>query len=32
VFAFIESSAFERVWPAYLDDDEYPELLREAAA
>jgi len=26
VFTFIESSAFERVCPAYLDDDEYAEL------
>ncbi|MGH8607455.1 MAG: hypothetical protein ACREX9_08555 [Gammaproteobacteria bacterium] len=26
VFTFIESSAFERVRPAYLDDDEYAEL------
>src|SRR5262245_48691139 len=26
VFMFIESSIFERVLPAYLDDDEYSEL------
>jgi hypothetical protein len=26
VFIFIESSAFERVCPLYLDDDEYAEL------
>lgn len=26
VFTFIESSIFERVLPAYLDDDEYSEL------
>jgi hypothetical protein len=26
VFIFIESSIFERVRPAYLDDDEYAEL------
>ncbi len=26
MFTFIESSAFERVRPAYLDDDEYAEL------
>jgi len=26
VFAFIESAAFERVLPVYLDDDEYAEL------
>jgi len=26
VFTFIESSAFERVCPVYLDDDEYAEL------
>jgi hypothetical protein len=26
VFTFIESTAFERVLPAYLDDDEYAEL------
>jgi hypothetical protein len=26
VFTFIESSLFERVLPAYLDDDEYSEL------
>ena len=26
MFTFIESSIFERVLPAYLDDDEYSEL------
>ena len=26
MFTFIESSVFERVLPAYLDDDEYSEL------
>jgi hypothetical protein len=26
VFTFIESSVFERICPAYLDDDEYAEL------
>jgi len=26
MFTFIESSAFERVCPLYLDDDEYAEL------
>jgi hypothetical protein len=26
VYTFIESSAFERVCPVYLDDDEYAEL------
>jgi len=26
VFIFIESSIFERICPAYLDDDEYSEL------
>jgi len=26
MFTFIESSAFERVLPVYLDDDEYVEL------
>jgi hypothetical protein len=26
VFTFIESSIFERVRPAYLDDDEYSDL------
>jgi hypothetical protein len=26
VFTFIESSAFERLLPVYLDDDEYAEL------
>jgi hypothetical protein len=26
VFTFIEASAFERVLPVYLDDDEYAEL------
>jgi hypothetical protein len=26
VFAFIESSAFERARPIYLDDDEYADL------
>ena len=26
VFTFIESSAFERLMPIYLDDDEYAEL------
>jgi hypothetical protein len=26
VFTFMESSIFERVLPAYLDDDEYAEL------
>jgi hypothetical protein len=26
VFTFIESSIFERILPAYLDDDEYSEL------
>lgn len=26
IFTFIESSIFERVRPAYLDDDEYSEL------
>jgi hypothetical protein len=26
VFIFIESSIFERVLPAYLDDDEYSDL------
>jgi hypothetical protein len=26
MFAFIESSIFERVLPVYLDDDEYSEL------
>ena len=26
VFTFIESSIFERMLPAYLDDDEYSEL------
>ena len=26
MFTFIESSTFERVLPAYLDDDEYSEL------
>ena len=26
MFTFIESSAFERVRPAYLNDDEYAEL------
>jgi hypothetical protein len=26
VFTFIESSIFERIVPAYLDDDEYSEL------
>jgi len=26
VFTFIESSIFERVLPAYLNDDEYAEL------
>jgi hypothetical protein len=26
VFTFIESASFERVRPAYLDDDEYAEL------
>ena len=26
MFTFIESSIFERVCPAYLDDDEYSEL------
>ncbi len=26
MFAFIESAAFERVRPFYLDDDEYAEL------
>lgn len=26
VFTFIESSIFERICPAYLDDDEYSEL------
>jgi hypothetical protein len=26
VFTFIESSIFERVLSAYLDDDEYSEL------
>jgi hypothetical protein len=26
MFTFIESSAFERVLPVYLDDDEYSEL------
>jgi hypothetical protein len=26
VFTFIESSAFERLLPIYLDDDEYAEL------
>ncbi|MDE2322011.1 MAG: type II toxin-antitoxin system RelE/ParE family toxin [candidate division NC10 bacterium] len=26
MFTFIESSAFERARPAYLDDDEYAEL------
>jgi hypothetical protein len=26
MFTFIESSAFERVLPIYLDDDEYAEL------
>jgi hypothetical protein len=26
VYTFIESSVFERVLPAYLDDDEYSEL------
>jgi hypothetical protein len=26
VFIFIESSVFERVLPAYLDDDEYSDL------
>ncbi len=26
MFTFIESSAFERVLPVYLDDDEYAEL------
>lgn len=25
-FTFVESSAFERVMPLYLDDDEYAEL------
>ena len=26
MFTFVESSAFERICPAYLDDDEYAEL------
>jgi len=26
MFAFIESSVFERILPSYLDDDEYSEL------
>ncbi len=26
MFTFIESSAFERICPLYLDDDEYAEL------
>lgn len=26
MFTFIESSAFERICPVYLDDDEYAEL------
>ena len=26
MFTFIESSIFERICPAYLDDDEYSEL------
>ena len=26
MFTFIESSVFERVRPAYLDDDDYAEL------
>ena len=26
MYTFIESSAFERVYPLYLDDDEYTEL------
>lgn len=26
MFTFIESSIFERILPAYLDDDEYSEL------
>lgn len=26
VFTFIESSVFERILPAYLDDDEYSDL------
>jgi hypothetical protein len=26
VYTFVESSAFERVCPVYLDDDEYAEL------
>ena len=26
MFTFIESAAFERVRPLYLDDDEYAEL------
>jgi mRNA-degrading endonuclease RelE of RelBE toxin-antitoxin system len=26
VFTFVESSVFERLLPAYLDDDEYGEL------
>jgi hypothetical protein len=26
VYTFIESSAFERILPVYLDDDEYTEL------
>ncbi len=26
MFTFIESSAFERIYPVYLDDDEYAEL------
>jgi hypothetical protein len=26
VFTFVESSIFERIRPAYLDDDEYSEL------
>jgi len=26
MFTFVESSAFERICPVYLDDDEYAEL------
>ncbi len=26
MFTFIESSAFERICPVYLDDDDYAEL------
>ena len=28
MFTFVESSAFQRACPAYIDDDEYAELQR----